>query len=291
MDPSDVRPDDDTARFFIWHEWLQANGPLTPENVFDYFTNSMFYDAQCNNAILRMQTRLSGTIIENEEEELRRFKGVEFVVVDAQPPTYFIIQKRDRISPDEAKPLAAYYCVQNRIYQAPDLYSLLSNRILASLFSLQTSLDILRNHRPDYTPRTGFVWPIVGDPNPAVAGADASKKKNQEAEETTSSDSEQPGSASAVKRPGEGSKRMNMMLLMNAMHTTAMNSVITPPETAAGSAAVAESVTAETPSTAPTPAPQPLDGIGRAPSMQAESSKTSVKKKRKRSSVAPPPSG
>jgi mediator of RNA polymerase II transcription subunit 6 len=165
----------------------------------------------------------------------------------------------------------------------------------ASLFSLQTSLDILRKHRPDYTPRTGFVWPIVGDPNPAAAGggataADASKKKNQETEETTttSSDSEQqPNSASGSKRPGEGSsKRMNMMLLMNAMHTTAMNSVITPPETAANAASVvgAESVTAETPSTAPTPAPHPLDAIGRAPSMQAESSKTSVKKKRKRES-------
>ncbi|KAJ2920285.1 hypothetical protein MD484_g78, partial [Candolleomyces efflorescens] len=274
MDPSDVRPDDNTARFFIWHEWLQANGPLTLENVFDYFTNSMFYDAQCNNAILRMQTRLSGTIIENEAEELRRFKGVEFVVVDAQPPTYFIIQKRERISPDEALPLAAYYCVHNRIYQAPDLYSLLSNRIHASLFSLQTSLDILRKHKPDYTPRTGFVWPIVGDPNPVAAGGatgDASKKKTQETEETATASSgseQQPNSASA------------------------MNSVITPPVKAANaSVAGAESVTAETPSTAPTPAPHPVDAIGRAPSMQAESSKTSVKKKRKRSSVAPPPSG
>jgi len=44
---------------------------LTAENVFDYFSYSMFYDKQSNNQVLRMQTMHTGMPIENEAEELR----------------------------------------------------------------------------------------------------------------------------------------------------------------------------------------------------------------------------
>lgn len=49
----------------------QANGPLTSENVFDYFATSMFYDKQSNNQVLRMQTIHTGMPVVNEAEELR----------------------------------------------------------------------------------------------------------------------------------------------------------------------------------------------------------------------------
>lgn len=49
----------------------QANGPLTVDNVFDYFATSMFYDKQSNNQVLRMQTMHTGMPIANEAEELR----------------------------------------------------------------------------------------------------------------------------------------------------------------------------------------------------------------------------
>ena len=52
-------------------EYLQANGPLTAENVFDYFASSMFYDKQSNNQVLRMQTMHIGMPISNEVEELK----------------------------------------------------------------------------------------------------------------------------------------------------------------------------------------------------------------------------
>jgi len=48
----------------------QANGPLTAENVFDYFSHSMFYDKQSNNQVLRMQTMHTGQSLANEAEEL-----------------------------------------------------------------------------------------------------------------------------------------------------------------------------------------------------------------------------
>ena len=92
MDNVDLHPPDDYShRFFIWHEWIQvgpihtrppalpstltffsqANGPLTAENVFDYFSHSMFYDKQSNNQVLRMQTMHTGQPLANEAEELK----------------------------------------------------------------------------------------------------------------------------------------------------------------------------------------------------------------------------
>lgn len=80
----------------------------------------------------------------------RRFTGIEFALVHAQPPSLFVIHKRERLSPDEGRsprcvmpsrrtsclmsltvrPLAAYFIMNNRIYQSPDLYTVLSNRLV-----------------------------------------------------------------------------------------------------------------------------------------------------------------
>ena len=80
-------PDDHSHKFFVWPEWIavggwmrtflvhtnssQANGPLTAESAFEYFTTSMFYDKQSNNQVLRMQTMHTGLPLVNEAEELR----------------------------------------------------------------------------------------------------------------------------------------------------------------------------------------------------------------------------
>ena len=77
----------------------------------------MFYDKQSNNQVLRMQTIYTGVPVKDEAAELRsvlhrstftwpliafrRFTGIEFALVHAQPPTFFIIQKRERLSPEE----------------------------------------------------------------------------------------------------------------------------------------------------------------------------------------------
>ncbi|KXN83608.1 Mediator of RNA polymerase II transcription subunit 6 [Leucoagaricus sp. SymC.cos] len=261
MDLTDLHPPDDyTHRFFIWHEWIQANGPLTPENVFDYFATSMFYDKQSNNQVLRMQTMHTGIPIANEAEELRRFTGIEFALVHAQPPSFFIIHKRERLSPDEGIPLAAYFVVHNRIYQSPDVYSVLSNRLLTAVHSLQASLDVLRKHRPDYTPRTGFVWPIA---DPTISD-DASKTRKHDPDNTTVP--EQPDALTDTdKRLRNPAKReQNNILLLNAMRTTAAHSRLsyTPISAEAadtGTAAAdtpAPSIAQVRSSTTPAPGPQ-----------------------------------
>ncbi|KAI0762677.1 MED6 mediator sub complex component-domain-containing protein, partial [Fomes fomentarius] len=217
-------PDDYSHRFFIWHEWIQAHGPLTSENAFDYFTTSMFYDKQSNNQVLRMQTMHTGQPLINEAEELRRFTGIEFALVHAEPPSLFIIHKRERLSPDEVRPLAVYFILNNRIYQSPDVYNLMSNRLLTSLHSLQKSLDILRSHRPAYTPRTGFVWPIVEPPS---GDALAAKKRIQDgdaaAEPQTQEPEDLPGARGLSAASSDAKRQQNNMLFLNAMRTTAVH--------------------------------------------------------------------
>jgi len=61
----------------------------------------MFYDKQSNNQVLRMQTIYTGVSVRDEAAELKRFTGIEFALVHAQAPSFFIIQKRERLSPDE----------------------------------------------------------------------------------------------------------------------------------------------------------------------------------------------
>ncbi|TCD70665.1 Mediator of RNA polymerase II transcription subunit 6 [Steccherinum ochraceum] len=313
MDVSDLHPPDDYShRFFIWHEWIQANGPLTNENVFDYFATSMFYDKQSNNQVLRMQTMHTGVPLANEAEELKRFTGVEFALVHSQPPSLFIIHKRNRVSPDETHPLMAYFIMNNRIYQSPDVYTLVSNRLLTSLHSLQTSLDTLRTRRPVYTPRTGFVWPI-SDPSLPEDG----KKRDEEAEDSTtvstepvanSEDTEIVPSESdaAPKRKsttgGDGKKRQNNMLLFNAMRTTALhsNQSFTLPASAAEKSAAEETPVVEgTVRSSPTPsAPAPPraatpKSASSAPTPQETQPPKGLpgagKKKKKRTSLAQPP--
>ncbi|GBE78049.1 MED6 mediator subfamily complex component-domain-containing protein [Sparassis latifolia] len=295
-DINDLHPPDDYShRFFIWHEWIQANGPLTNENVFDYFATSMFYDKQSNNQVLRMQTMHTGVPLANEAEELKRFTGVEFAVVHAQPPSLFIIHKRERLSPEEVRPLAAYFIMHNRIYQSPDVYSLVSNRLLTSLHALQNSMNTLRAYKPDYTPRTGFSWPIVES-----STSTSVKEHGSDEEAATSTDVEDLPVHSSQKQDTQPERQQNNMLLINAMRTTALHANVT----FTLPAAVSESTVTETPAlgtgarSSATPAPAPTRGATpkRVPDAPTPPENQPVKgppgggkKKRKRTSIAPPP--
>ncbi|KAK7468653.1 Mediator of RNA polymerase II transcription subunit 6 [Stygiomarasmius scandens] len=287
-------PDDHSNRFFIWHEWIQANGPLTEENVFEYFATSMFYDKQSNNQVLRMQTQhavMPSASTESEESKLEKMVGQEFAVVHSQPPHFFIIQKRERLSPDEVKPLAAYFIMNNRIYQAPDLYTVLSNRLLASLHSIQSSLDILRTHRPDYTPRTGFVWPIV---DPSISD-DSNKRQDGITSLTTQDISAESTTKVQATTSGTSKRQQNNMLLMNAMRATAAHSKVALSTSALARAA--DSVPPEAPPapltnrTSVTPAPT-VSRVStpkistQEPAIAAKSAPGGGKKKRKRTMAA-----
>lgn len=61
--------------------------PLTPHTALDYFSRSVFFDSSSNNEILRMQNMAAATgggVIhkspKEQEIELKRFKGIEFIL-------------------------------------------------------------------------------------------------------------------------------------------------------------------------------------------------------------------
>lgn len=278
MEVHDLHPPDDYShRFFIWHEWIQANGPLTTENVFEYFASSMFYDKQSNNQVLRMQTMHTGMPIVNEAAELKRFTGIEFALVHSEPPTFFIIHKRERLSPEEVRPLAAYFIMNNRIYQSPDVYTVLSNRLLTSLYSLQSTLETLRKNRPDYTPRTGFDWPI------SDAAIDPDSKKKKLEDEPSQADTP----ASKVEPNVVTKRHENNWLLLNAMRATAAHSNMSfsassaiPPETSQ-SDMTGDARQSATPGPSTPQVASKLAGVG-ADSQPVKGAPGAGKKKRKR---------
>jgi len=254
--------------------------------------------------------------ISNEAEELKRFTGVEFAVVHAQPPSLFIIHKRERLSPEETRPLQAYFIINNRIYQSPDMYAVLSNRLLTSLYSLESSLDILRKYKPDYTPRTGFAWPITEAAERAGEGG-GNKKQQTTATVTDDATSTLPDADPELIKKLEKERALthpkrqqNTTLLFNAMRTTAAHSFQTFHEREAAAAAASgvgvgagagaaasEAVAASegqrssaTPAPAPTIPSQPA-GSSSGPAASQDSVKgaaSAIKRKKKRASVATP---
>ncbi|KAF8527911.1 MED6-domain-containing protein [Hysterangium stoloniferum] len=273
--------DDFSSRFFIWHEWIQAHGPLTPQNALDYFATSMFYDKQSNNQVLRMQTMHTGMPLENEAEELKRFTGVEFGLVYEEAPTLFVIHKRDRLSPDEVRPLAAYFIMHNRIYQAPDLYNVVSNRLLASVIALQASLGTLLSHKPDFTPRTGFLWPITHSRS-ATQGPNPKKLEGVGNEFPVIDDASLP-----VKRRNATTfkKQEDFTLLYNAMRTTAAQVQQTPGSRISNTTATLTDSQATQSHLSETPGPSSVPPSGLTPQSEDGSAKLlpgAGKKKKKR---------
>ncbi|KAK4046002.1 Mediator of RNA polymerase II transcription subunit 6 [Microbotryomycetes sp. JL201] len=158
-------------------EWLLAFGPLTPASVMDYFVMSPFFDRTSNNATLRMQMQFSrgGMDGVDEEHELRhvsmrptptKFVGIEYAVVHAAPPSLFIIHKRDRTSPTEVTPIAAYYVLNDSVYQGPSLNK------LSSLHALSRALELLREHKPKWTPENQNAWQVKPPSAFAVPASD-----------------------------------------------------------------------------------------------------------------------
>ncbi|GAA5843814.1 hypothetical protein JCM11251_001810 [Rhodosporidiobolus azoricus] len=151
---------------------LAVGGSLsTPQLAIEYFSLSPFFDKSSNNAQLRMQMMFSRGGMEgvDEEAELRRFTGVEYVVAHAAPPNLFILHKRNRTSPYEATVLGAYYIMNGNVYQAPTLFEVLNERVLTSIHSLSTSLSDLAALKPVWTPETLYNWDIKPPPASAIA--------------------------------------------------------------------------------------------------------------------------
>lgn len=157
---------------------------------------------------------------------------------------------------------------------------------LTSLSALQSSLDILRKHRPDYTPRTGFVWPIT---DPSIE--DPTKKRTAEGEFNLT-ESETTSKVSHDNRKEAPKRQQNNWLLMNAMRTTAAHSKMS--FSSSSFVQATDNLTVDTSATttmrsSPTPGPTSQEPLPKVSSnISQEPTKGPAgggKKKRKRSSL------
>ena len=92
---------------------------------------------------------------------------------------------------------------------------------LAALSSLQVSLGTLLSHKPDFTPRMGYLWPI-SHTKATAENSESSSRKSQgiDAEDSVASDA----GTSSKRRKVTTKKQENATLLFNAMRTTAAQS-------------------------------------------------------------------
>ncbi|XP_059485529.1 mediator of RNA polymerase II transcription subunit 6 [Neocloeon triangulifer] len=160
-----------------WHDsnWIPM---LNPANIMDYFSerSNPFYDRNCNNEIVKMQ-RLN-------PDQLVNMTGTEYILLHVQEPILYVIRKQHRHSPAQATPMADYYIIAGVVYQAPDLGSVFSSRVLSAVHNLQGAFDEALSYSR-YHPSKGYSWDFK-DKNQKAAMTVSTAKKSSEREETSS---------------------------------------------------------------------------------------------------------
>ncbi|OLL24935.1 Mediator of RNA polymerase II transcription subunit 6 [Neolecta irregularis DAH-3] len=135
-------------------EWITAMGGLSTYNILEYFSQSPFYDRSSNNQALKMQTQFSD--FGDFQKNLLKMKGIEYAVVK-EGPEHWIIAKQHRVSETLAFPLTYYFVIWENVYQAPDLHSILSSRMLNTMRSLSQALDEVSS-AVQWDARTGYSY-------------------------------------------------------------------------------------------------------------------------------------
>lgn len=125
--------------------WLQSN-LLTKENVLEYFSFSQFYDRNCNNEVLKMQTKHS--VISGLEKMLEKMCGTQYVVQKSEDPQLFIIKKQQRVSPEKAFVIDYYYVMNGTVYQAQIEKEIVKTRYTNILFSMLSTLKVAFHRAP-----------------------------------------------------------------------------------------------------------------------------------------------
>ncbi|SCU88517.1 LAFA_0E13146g1_1 [Lachancea sp. 'fantastica'] len=150
-------------------EWIQSFG-LRTDNVLDYFAESPFFDRSSNNQVAKMQhqfaqprpegsareannldpdphrQRILSTYMVHAlwDAELRKLKGVEYVLAYVREPDFWIIRKQLRSTPTTATPLQDYFIIGANVYQSPSVFKILQSRLLSANFHLSHALSNVR---------------------------------------------------------------------------------------------------------------------------------------------------
>lgn len=118
-----------------WEEFIKGDTAL------EYFSNSSFYEKKSTNEKLKNQNA------DFNENHRLIFPGIEFVVERPQEkddPNICIIVKQYRENENVVYPISYYYICQGVIYQAPNLYSLISRNVENLSNSMMMLLDSVK---------------------------------------------------------------------------------------------------------------------------------------------------
>ncbi|CAK7901584.1 mediator of RNA polymerase II transcription subunit 6 [[Candida] anglica] len=148
-------------------EWIQQFG-LHTQNVLDYFSESPFYDRTSNNQVIKMQLQFQTVPLNVHpqtyiESKLLEMVGIEFAIVHVKEPGFWIIRKQNRLSPTSTIVQQDYYIIGANIYQAPKVYDILSSRLLSSIRSVKSSLDLLNKLSNYDVGYGGHSYPSIND--------------------------------------------------------------------------------------------------------------------------------
>lgn len=159
---------------------------LNPSNVLEYFSESIFYDRQCNNEIIRMQ-RLN-------PDQLLTMVGIEYVLLIAQEPILYVIRKQHRTSPTQVIPKAHYYVIAGKVYQAPDVGNVINSRLANCANYLQQSFSETHSYAK-YQSAKGYYWEFKDKESQALEAAKEEKLKGEHLKRKTKKKKEEPSSA------------------------------------------------------------------------------------------------
>jgi len=115
-------------------------------------------------------------------EQLKNMTGVEYILLHVKEPILYVVRKQHRHSPEETTPLADYYIIAGRVYQAPDLASVFNSRILSTVHNLQQAFDDAISYAR-FHPTKGYSW----DFSSGKAVADEKEVKKEKPKEEPSS--------------------------------------------------------------------------------------------------------
>ncbi|KAK9458915.1 MED6 mediator subfamily complex component-domain-containing protein, partial [Lipomyces oligophaga] len=144
-------------------EWIAQWG-LRTDNVLDYFAQSPFYDRSSNNQTLKMQSQFNAPMMQLSDitNALEAMRGVEFAIVKSNPSSaLWVIRKQERLSPSEVVVLATYFVIEENIYMAPAVYSVLSSRLMSCARDMRQALVLAADKLPNFSPTLGYSYGAI----------------------------------------------------------------------------------------------------------------------------------
>lgn len=182
--------------------WLEHN-PLNAQTALEYFSHSGFYDRNCNNETIKMQ--------QASMDQLKNMRGTEYELLHANEMYgVFAIRRNERESPSVAPPRAAYYIVGGTVFQAPDIHTVLTNRLRQAVLSATEAFELAAEHvRYDARSASGYSW--------AVDDAGLLAESSSEPGEDDCSDSEGGDTLTFHRRRDERKRRKDLFLLDGAL--------------------------------------------------------------------------